>query len=62
MTCTVCCGLQYLLSLFQAGDALEDTSLTVCTGTDMVNLMWTTFVFDSSSKAQVLIAAGSHYQ
>jgi len=36
-----------------AGDSLEDKTLTICTGTDFVNLTWTTFVFDSATKATV---------
>ena len=27
--------------------------MTICTGTDFVNYTWTTFVFDSQSKAKV---------
>ncbi|KAF6027494.1 Plc21C [Bugula neritina] len=36
-----------------AGDSLEDKTLTICTGTDFVNLTWTTFVFDSATKAML---------
>lgn len=38
------------------GDNLDDKTLTICTGTDFVNLSWTTFVFDSASKATVSLS------
>ncbi|XP_067941353.1 1-phosphatidylinositol 4,5-bisphosphate phosphodiesterase beta-1-like [Watersipora subatra] len=34
-------------------DSLEDKTLTICTGTDFVNITWTTFVFDSAEKARL---------